>query len=267
MSPEVIFSRLVETVRRYPSITVAVSGGIDSTTLGFVAHRTGNGTVSIVHAVSPAVPPLATERVRQYADRESWHLTVVDAGEFTDSSYRANPVDRCYFCKSHLYDRLRALSPGVVASGTNLDDLGDFRPGLKAAAERQVVHPFVDAGITKDGIRSLARWLGLHDIADLPAQPCLASRVETGIAIDPTDLAFIDRVEQTVRSRVAPAATVRCRITQAGVVIEVGGVEHATLSGIAEAVTPLCAREGRSFAGIKPYRQGSAFLKPKGTTR
>lgn len=267
MSPEEIFANLIEALRRHPSLTIAVSGGIDSMTLAFVAHRMADGAVTMVHAVSPAVPPLATERVRQYANRENWRLTVVDAGEFGDASYRANPIDRCYYCKTHLYDRIRALSPGIVASGTNLDDLGDFRPGLKAAAERHVVHPFVEAGIGKDGIRSLALWLGLTDIAELPAQPCLASRVETGIAIDPTDLAFIDVVEQAVRSQVAPTATVRCRITQAGVVMEVGGVDQSAFSRIAEVVAPLCADGDRPFAGIKAYRQGSAFLQPSDPPR
>ena len=103
----------------------------------------------MLHAVSPAVPPHATARVRAHAERHGWALTVADAGEFDDPRYRANPVDRCYFCKSNLYDRIRSVTEGTVASGTNLDDLGDYRPGLKAAAERGVVHPFVEAGIDK----------------------------------------------------------------------------------------------------------------------
>ena len=86
------------------------------------------------HAVSPAVPATSTELVRAYAPREGWRLTVLDAGEFDDPDYRANPVNRCYFCKTNLYARIRKATADTIASGTNRDDLSDFRPGLKAAA-------------------------------------------------------------------------------------------------------------------------------------
>lgn len=261
MSPAEIQSRLIDELRRYDGLTIAVSGGIDSMTLACVAHRFAGYPVTMVHAVSPAVPPAATARVRAYAAREGWTLELVDAGEFSDPSYLANPVNRCYFCKSHLYDSIRSRSGGPVASGANLDDLGDFRPGLKAAAERRVVHPLVDSGIDKAAVRALARWLALTDIADLPAQPCLASRVETGIGINAGDLAFIDEVEGALRGRLSELAIVRCRITRAGVVIEVGDGIAAGHDAIAATVEPLCARAGRSFAGVCRYRQGSAFLK------
>ena len=114
----------------------------------------------MLHAVSPAVPPHATARVRAHAGLEGWNLAVADAGEFADPRYRANPVDRCFFCKSNLYDRIRSVTQATVASGTNLDDLGDFRPGLKAASQRGVVHPFVEAGIDKAAVREIARLGG-----------------------------------------------------------------------------------------------------------
>src|SRR6185437_16934761 len=100
-----------------------------------------------------------------------------------------------YFCKSNLYDRIRDLTDAVIVSGAKMDDLGDYRPGLLAAAERTVVHPYVDAGMDKTAVRALARELGLDDVAELPAQPCLSSRIETGIAIYSNDLAFIDLAE------------------------------------------------------------------------
>ena len=89
----------------------------------------------MVHAASPAVPAEATARVRAHADRYGWALTLIDAGEFADSRYRTNPIDRCYFCKSNLYARIAGIFAGVILSGTNTDDLGDYRPGLKAAGE------------------------------------------------------------------------------------------------------------------------------------
>src|SRR5262249_33153663 len=161
----------------------------------------------MVHAVSPAVPAHATARVAAYAEREGWTLRMVDAGEFADPRYRANPVDRCYFCKTNLYARIRPLTDRVIAPGTHVDHLGDFRPGLRAAAEKDVVHPYVEAGIDKAAVRALARGLSLSDLAELPAQPCLSSRVETGIAIDADDLAFVDAMERRLSAGLPKGAT------------------------------------------------------------
>lgn len=252
-------ARLIDALFGYGPLTIAVSGGVDSMTLATLAHRAG-APVRMAHAVSPAVPPAATARVRSYAAREGWALSVVEPGEFADPDYLANPVNRCYFCKSRLYDRIAEPSAGLIASGANTDDLGDYRPGLLAASERQVVHPFVDAGIGKAVIRALAARHGLGDIAELPAQPCLASRVETGIGIDPADLSFIDRVEERLRAAHGSGRTLRCRITRAGVVVELAADLMGAARPIGDTVAALCAAEGRVFAGCRPYRRGSAFL-------
>ncbi|ENN88303.1 MULTISPECIES: hypothetical protein [Rhizobium] len=112
---------------------VAVSGGVDSMTLAFVAHRRMGADVIMFHAASAAVPLSATERVKDYAARHGWDLRIIDAGEFADERYLANPSNRCFFCKSNLYGTLSSLSAAQLFSGTNTDDLGDWRPGLKAA--------------------------------------------------------------------------------------------------------------------------------------
>ena len=259
MSAEAIEKRLLEAMERHARLTVAVSGGVDSMTLASLAQRhRPAGTISMVHAVSPAVPRATTERVRARAAQDGWRLEVVGAGEFDDPRYRANPVDRCYFCKSHLYDRIRELVPaGVIASGANLDDLGDYRPGLTAAAERAVVHPFIEAGISKVEIRVLARRHGLDEVAERPAEPCLASRVETGIAISTEDLAFIERAEAVLAAALPAHATLRCRITARGVMVEFGDASHARA---AELVRTLCGEAGRPYAGLRPYKRGSAFI-------
>lgn len=259
MEPGEAHERLMGELARHPRLAIAVSGGIDSMTLAFLAHQDGPHAVRMVHAVSPAVPDSATARVKAYAAQEGWALEVVEAGEFADADYLANPVNRCYFCKTNLYRRIGGLAAGgPIASGANLDDLGDYRPGLTAAAEHQVVHPFVDAGIGKAAIRALARRYGLGGIAELPAQPCLASRVETGIAIAAADLVFIDAVEEVLREILGAHATVRCRVTHAGVVVEVGA--DAPDPRVAATAEALCTRDGRVFAGVRPYRRGSAFL-------
>jgi uncharacterized protein len=254
---------LLRAIDRHAELAIAVSGGVDSMTLAYLAHRFARARVRMVHAVSPAVPPLATARVEAHAARHGWRLEVVGAGEFDDPAYRANPANRCYFCKTNLYARIRGLTAGTIASGANLDDLADYRPGLTAAAEQGVVHPFVEAGIAKAGIRRLAARHGLDDLAELPAQPCLASRIETGIAIDAGDLAFVDQVERELADLLPAGTTIRCRITQEGAVIELGALDPAgepAARALAHAAE-LAKSAGRQLLGLRPYRQGSAFLR------
>ncbi len=252
---------LVAALDRHPRLAIAVSGGVDSLTLAHVATRHARPIATIYHATSPAVPRAARERVEAHAAANGWDLVVIDAHELADPNYRANPVDRCYYCKTNLYARIAAATADTIASGTNLDDLGDYRPGLRAAAERAVVHPYVEAGVGKDEIYALACHLGLADIERLPAQPCLASRVETGIAIDPADLAFIDAMEDALAARLGSEATLRCRITHGGVVVELGAADLARDAVIAtEIATTQCARAGRHLVGVRPYVRGAAFL-------
>lgn len=260
--------RLCHVMADLRGATIAVSGGVDSMTLASFAHRQlGADGVGMVHALSPAVPEAATSRVRDLAAREGWTLAEVDAGEFDDPRYRANPVDRCFFCKSHLYGTLGRLADGTVLSGTNTDDLGDYRPGLKAAADHNVRHPYVEAGLAKADVRALARDLGLGDLAELPASPCLSSRVETGIHIKAADLALIDSLETWLRETLDPK-TVRCRVRAEGLVIE---LDAATLDGLGEArckaviddaQNRLPAGDGRGVR-LEAYRQGSAFVGAK----
>ena len=250
-------------------VAVAVSGGVDSMTLAVVAHRTPGVSATMHHAVSPAVPADATGRVERYARREGWRLERVDAGEFADARYVANPVNRCYFCKTNLYSAIAPPARAVVVSGANTDDLGDFRPGLAAAAEHAVRHPYVECGIGKPVVRAIAARLGLDDLAELPAAPCLSSRVETGIAVDPDVLKAIDACERLVRDA-TEAATVRCRIRRSAVVVELDAVALATLEAPLRAALAGEVGGRMSAAGVsravrfEPYRMGSAFLRPPG---
>jgi pyridinium-3,5-biscarboxylic acid mononucleotide sulfurtransferase len=237
-------------------LAIAVSGGVDSMTLAHAAHRAGVPGLLVVHALSPAVPQEATARVRNHAARFGWRLTEVDAGEFTDPDYRANPVNRCYFCKTNLYARIADVTGGPIASGANLDDLGDYRPGLVAAAEHRVRHPFVEAGMDKAAVRALARTFNLTDISELPAQPCLSSRIETGIAISAGDLAFVARMEQALTPHVLPGADFRCRVTHGGIVVEAAAPDEA----MRQIARELCRSAHRLFLGFRPYRRGAAFL-------
>lgn len=263
---EAMITGLGAALDRLGPVAVAVSGGVDSMTLAWFAHRHLPGQVTQVHALSPAVPAAATSRVRAYAEREGWRLRLIDAGEFSDPTYRANPVDRCFHCKRNLYGAVLAQVAGRVASGTNLDDLGDYRPGLLAARRFSVRHPYVEAGIDKAAVRMLAAHFGLHDLAALPASPCLSSRVETGIRIEASDLAFIDRVETLLRTELA-AAVVRCRRRHDGLVIELdeaalGRVGLAESAGLRARLEAMCQTGGFGVPRYEAYRRGSAFLRP-----
>ncbi|PKU24876.1 adenine nucleotide alpha hydrolase [Telmatospirillum siberiense] len=253
MNPDL--DRLRSVLASMPGLAVAVSGGVDSLTLAHVASAVCPD-FEAVHAVSPAVPASATERVRRHAKAHRWRFRLIETGEFADTAYLKNPVDRCYYCKSNLYRRMReVVGSKVIASGTNLDDLEDYRPGLNAASETGVVHPFVLAGIGKAALRGIARSLALVDIAELPAQPCLASRVETGIAIDATALGFIDRVEAEVRQHIANA-DVRCRITPMGVRLE---TSEQPPEAVLAVIAAWCESAGKTWLGLSEYRRGSAF--------
>jgi uncharacterized protein len=263
MTTDAVPARLIETIERYPVLAVAVSGGVDSMVLAHVVWSWTRTRLVAFHAASPAVPAAATERVRDHARRFGWDLRIVDAGELDDPTYRANPVDRCFFCKSRLYGRIRTAIDLPTASGTNLDDLGDYRPGLKAAEEHGVVHPFVEAGLCKSDVYAMATALGLDDLAVLPAQPCLASRIETGLAVDAATLAFVERVEAALTPLLPGAMHVRCRVTAAGIVVEADPLPAADkIDAVVSLATHLCAEAGRAFGGLRSYRRGSAFLRP-----
>ena len=261
-----LLAALLEIMKGMEPLAVAVSGGVDSMTLATAAHRSIGVRSSVFHAVSPAVPVEATRRVRDLAEAEGWRLRIIDAGEFSEPRYRSNPVNRCYFCKKNLYGTIARMTQDQIVSGTNVDDLGDYRPGLDAASEHGVRHPFVEAGISKVQIRMLARALGLPEIAVLPASPCLSSRVETRIPIEPSVLRAIDKAEQIVAATTS-AATVRCRVRATGIVLELDANSLANLSEslkreLGTAVAQIFQATGApTSVSFSDYRMGSAFLR------
>lgn len=263
--PTSAIAALERVLDSFDTIAVAVSGGVDSLTLATLAHRHMAAPVEMFHAVSPAVPHEATDRVKILGAREGWDLKIVDAAEFSDPLYRANPVNRCFYCKSHLYDAIAGHTTAQIVSGTNLDDLGEYRPGLEAAKLRAVRHPYVEAGIGKQSLRGIARSLGLGDVAELPASPCLSSRIETSIVIEPDMLELVHAIETFVKQTTG-ASTVRCRVRDNGMVIELDTASLAALSGPKEAdiranAMSYMESSGRRYdLGFEAYRNGSAFV-------
>ena len=254
---------LAETLHRLGPVAVAVSGGVDSVTLAAFAHEElGRERVAMLHAVSPAVPGDARQRLEGLASERAWDLRCISAGELDDPRYVANPVNRCFFCKTDLYAAMRRATERQLVSGTNVDDLGEYRPGLSAARAAGVVHPFVEAGMTKSAVRALARHLGLGDVAELPASPCLSSRIETGLAISAARLRFVEAAETLLRRRFGAGAVVRCRVRSSGIVIELGeGLDAA--SDLASKVYALARDHEIEPASVAfaPYVNGSAFLR------
>ena len=184
------------------SVVVAYSGGVDSALLAVAAHRTLGGRALAVTAVSPALAVRELEGAVDLAHQFGFAHRTIETAELEREGYVANSPTRCYFCKTELYTHLCRLAEtegfSWVANGANTDDLGDYRPGLQAAAENQVRSPLVEAGLDKEMVRRLARQLGLP-VWDKPAQPCLSSRIPYGIPVSLETLSQIERAENYLR--------------------------------------------------------------------
>lgn len=184
-------------------VLLGYSGGVDSALLGVVAARTlGPDRFLAVLGQSPSLSVAQREQAGALAARFGIPLLVIDTRELHDPRYAANPTDRCYFCKSELWSRLVPLARergfDRVIDGTNADDLGEHRPGARAALEQEVGSPLADLGWRKADVRDAARALGIP-IWDAPAQPCLASRVRYGLAVTPARLAQVEAAEALLR--------------------------------------------------------------------
>ncbi len=183
-------------------VVVAYSGGVDSAFLAAVAHDAlGNDSLAVT-AVSPSLARSELSRARELAVDRGWNHTTIRTHEVGREEYSKNDPDRCYWCKTELFETLRPIASELGAEivvGTNVDDLGDHRPGLRAADENGILAPLVVAGLTKTEIRGLSGDLGLPT-ATKPSSPCLASRFAYGVRVTPEGLRRVDRAEEFIAS-------------------------------------------------------------------
>ena len=183
-------------------VVVAYSGGVDSSLVAATAHEVLGADALAVTAVSAALARRDLEGAVALARARGWRHRTVATHEGRREGYVRNAPDRCYWCKTELFETLGPLAAeldAVVVTGTNADDLGDHRPGLQAAAEHSIRAPLAEAGLSKAEVRALSGARGLPT-ADKPASPCLASRFAYGIEVTPEGLRRVERAEEVVRS-------------------------------------------------------------------
>lgn len=202
--PELVSQRdrLLETLRTYGRVAVAFSGGVDSAVVAKAAQvALGEATIAVT-AVSESLAQGELEEAQALAQKIGIQHRIIRTEEFADPNYLRNATDRCYFCKTELYGRLSGLlselGVDTIASGANLDDAGDHRPGMRAAAEKGVRHPLQECDLTKAHVRALAKAWDLPTW-DKPATPCLSSRIAYGENVTPERVQMIDQAEQWLR--------------------------------------------------------------------
>jgi uncharacterized protein len=193
---------LLAAIGRVESCAVAFSGGVDSAVVAKAAQvALGERSVAVT-GTSASLASGELEQARELASLIGIRHIVIDTHELESSDYARNAPDRCFHCKTELYSRLERLLPelgvSAVVNGANADDLGDYRPGMQAAANHHVHSPLADCGLTKAEVRELAAEWGLP-VWDKPATPCLSSRIAYGEEVTPERLAMIDRAEQYLR--------------------------------------------------------------------
>ena len=196
------YDSLSETMRSMRSAIVAYSGGVDSTLVAVVAHENLGDRAIIVTANSASLAPSEFSELLKIAGELKFNHRVIYTKEVESSEYKANTSQRCYFCKEELYTELKTLASKEnipwITNGTNVDDLGDFRPGIKAAKDFIIRSPLVEVGINKDEVRAIAKEINISNW-DKPAQACLSSRVAYGIKITDSILNKISLAEEHVK--------------------------------------------------------------------
>ncbi|MBU1193947.1 MAG: ATP-dependent sacrificial sulfur transferase LarE [Proteobacteria bacterium] len=256
-----LLKTLEQLLEQLPSAAIAFSGGVDSTFLVAVTKNIIKGPLLAVNAASRFVPLTETDQAKAVAARLGVEYVEFQAGMFSNKEVIQNTPQRCYFCKKQIFSSIKQIAreKGIhhLLHGVNLDDLGDFRPGLKAAQELGFLSPLADAGLAKSQIRELSRQMGLATW-NKPSQSCLATRIPYHDIITVQKLAMIDTAEQVLHDLGFEQVRVRCMGKSAQVEVEPQFVSRITAPEIRQKVSVALKKIGfdRISIDMDGYKTG-----------
>lgn len=239
----------------FPKVLVAYSGGTDSACLLYAAQqRLGSRAVGVI-ADSPSLARSELQHALEIAKKMDASVEVVQTDEFSDPRYLANPVNRCYFCKSALFAKMEKIAEErkipILAYGENADDVSDFRPGVEAAKKFQVRAPLKEAGLTKDDVRALSRKWNLLT-SEKPASPCLSSRIPHGTQVTLDALGKVEKGEEGLRS--LGFRVFRLRYHHSKAQLEFDPMELGRAKEIQDLIFDMIHKLGFQEIEIGPYR-------------
>ncbi|BAM04773.1 ATP-dependent sacrificial sulfur transferase LarE [Phycisphaera mikurensis] len=262
-SPERLLADLEEVIRPRQRLLTAFSGGVDSTVVAAAARRVlGKADAPVAVGDSASLPRRELAEALKLAAALDLEVHVVRPDEQSDPGYVANAGDRCYFCKTHLYRTLHGLAGrlgiGHLANGTNADDPGDHRPGLRAADEAEVVSPLLEAGLDKAGVRAVAHRLGLPN-ADKPAAACLASRIAHHTPVTAAALNRVEAAEDALLAAGFKQLRVRDHGEVARLEVPLRAMPLLLDDGVRERVVEACRAAGYAYVSLdlEGFRSGS----------